>query len=50
MCRRRAGGGGLCRMALCGAQVGDDLYQRSQPEDERDLGERGIAQGRCDGC
>jgi hypothetical protein len=47
MCRRRTGGGCLCRMALCGAQVGDGLYQGGQPEDEHDLGERGIAQGRC---
>jgi hypothetical protein len=47
MCRRRTGGGRLCRMALCGTQVGDGLYQGGQPEDERDLGERGIAQGRC---
>jgi hypothetical protein len=44
MCRRRPGGRGLRRVALCGAQVGDGLCQSDKPEDERDLGERGIAQ------
>jgi len=49
MCRRRAGGGGLRRVALRGAHIGNGLYQGGQPQDERDLGVCGIVQGWCGG-
>jgi len=45
MCRRRAGGGYLRRVALRGAHIGDGLYQGGQPQNERNLGVRGIVQG-----
>ena len=49
MRRRRAGGGGLRRVTLRGPHIGYRLYQCDQAEDQRDLGERGIAQGGCGG-